>query len=124
LGAHEDRSARLCAALNEPGFRELVDGLGGTGLLDRIVTALGGGDDTRLAEDSAALEELLEHAGLDGLNEVYRDFRPVPGAPGHPIVEVWACPTRRCSRVVADRAGERPWCVPAKASLRPFRLPT
>lgn len=124
MSAPEDRSARLCEALGEPGFRELVAELNATELLDRIVAALGGGDHARLAEDGKALESLLEQAGFDGLNEVYRDYQPVPGAPGHPIVEVWICPTRRCSRTVADHEGESPWCVPASAPLRRRRLPT
>jgi hypothetical protein len=125
----EAAAARVCLALGDPGFREIVDRAGATGTLDRIVVALttdGPAAPAGLADDLVLLNDQLTRYGLDGLTESTRDYRPLPGAPGHPVVEVFRCPHERCGRIDAGphTAADPPWCAAAGRPLRVVRLPT
>jgi hypothetical protein len=115
--------AAVCAALDDPGFRLLAAEAGAADILARIVTALNDPDAAAPTGELEHLDDLLARVGLDGVERTSRGYRPLPGLPGHPVVEVFACPLDRCSRV-ASAAGPAPLCGVAGRQLRPVRLPT
>jgi len=115
--------AAVCAALDDPGFRPLAVRAGATGVLARIVTLLNDPDAAAPADELDHLDDLLARAGLDGLGRTSRGYQPLPGLPGHPVVEFYACPLDRCSRI-ASAADAAPLCGVAGRPLRPVRLPT
>ncbi len=115
--------AAFCAALDDPGFWQLAAEAGATGVLAGIVTALNDPGAAAPADELDHLDDLLAQAGLDGLDLTSRGYRPLPGMPGHPVVEVYACVLDRCSRI-ASTADPAPLCGVAGQPLRPVRLPT
>ena len=115
--------AAVCTALDDPGFRQLAAHAGATGVLARIVALLNDPGAAAPAGELDHLDDLLARAGLDGVERTSRGYRPLPGLPGHPVVEVLACPLDRCSRI-ASVADPAPRCGVAGRPLRPIRLPT
>jgi hypothetical protein len=115
--------AAVCAALDDPGFGRLAAQAGATGVLARIVTALNDPGAAAPAAELDHLDDLLARAGLDGLDLTSRAYQPLPGLPGHPVVEVYACALDRCSRI-ASAADPAPLCGVAGQPLRLVRLPT
>jgi hypothetical protein len=128
LGALNQRLELFCEKLGRGEVREIAAELGVTQPLERVLSAVrdsGSWDEPAVSADLDELDSAFSGWGLDGgLTGQFRSFRTVPGTGAHPVVDVWMCPARRCSRVVpAVRDDPAPVCAVTQASCTLRRLP-
>jgi hypothetical protein len=129
VGALSQRLEMLCAQLGEGDLQEVAAELGVTRTLNRVLDMVrdgaGSWDETALAADLDELDAAFTDWGVDGgLTGQLRSFRQSPWTSGHPVVEAWMCPVRRCSRVEpASRDDAAPECAVTGSPCTLRRIP-
>jgi hypothetical protein len=113
-----ERLARLCTQAG-PDLRKRAVRYGVGDVLVRLVTVTGSdaaaapgspASPADLRSDLDRLDEAFARHGIDGLTTGPRAYQRWPGADGHPMVALWACPAAQpCARLVPG--DDRPRCA-------------
>jgi hypothetical protein len=122
-----ERLAWLCQQGHGDELDELAAEAGAGPLVARIRSAVAAGGADLREQELGALDEALAGAGLESVTvpQSERGYRPLPAAPGHPVVHAWVCPKRACARAEPDDAASpAPWCQLGGLALERVRLPT
>jgi hypothetical protein len=96
-----ERLGRLCPQAAGEALEARARRYGAGAALERLAAAVrSGATGAPVTAELDALDDAFARNGIDGLTRGDRGYEAVRGAPGHPVVTVWACPAPRpCTRL-------------------------